>query len=301
MNSEYLFCEYEARDWTTLRYHLYNLKNWIYRGQSNYEWNLSTTIERSARLYNYDTRATLEKEKTILNKFQRRAHNYLKNLPSDESFLEWFSIIQHFGGPTRLLDFTYSFYVGAFFSVENSTSDSAIYCLNKNLINEVGKKRELERRSEIKAEFGTASYCDKVILEGRRSPLVMISEPQILNERMAAQQGVFGIPFEINQTFEYNLGNTMNNYKKELPISKRLKALKGNKKLLNENCLLLKIKIPQNLHSIIRQDLNLMNINAATLFPGLDGFARSLHLEFDIQETNDIIRLAEAVSKRLSN
>ena len=55
---------------------------------------------------------------------------------------------------------------------------------------------------------------------------------------MTAQQGVFGIPFEVNQSFEYNLGNTMNGDRKELPISKRLETLKGSRKILNENCLL---------------------------------------------------------------
>lgn len=299
MIEDYIFCEYQASDWDNLRYHLQNLENWIFRGQSNSSWNLSTSLERSVLRYNYDSRATVEKEKVILEKFQRRASNYLNNIPFENNYLEWFSIIQHFGGPTRLLDFTHSLYVSAFFSVESTENDSAIYCLNRPLIDHVGLIREDERGSDILATFGTARYCDFVIQEGKRSPLVMVSEPQFLNERISAQQGIFAIPFEVNQKFEYNLGNTMNPNSKDLPKTKVLKMLKGESNQLNQNCILLKIVLPKKLHVKIRKDLSMMNINAATLFPGLDGFARSLHLEFDKQETNDFIEFSKAISNRL--
>jgi hypothetical protein len=38
----------------------------------------------------------------------------------------------------------------------------------------------------------------------------------------------------------------------------------------------LKIIIPRRSHKDVLDDLRDMNINSATLFPGLDGFARSL-------------------------
>ncbi len=39
---------------------------------------------------------------------------------------------------------------------------------------------------------------------------------------------------------------------------------------------LIKIIVPIKLHEEIKRDLKTVNINAATLFPGLEGFARSL-------------------------
>jgi hypothetical protein len=40
---------------------------------------------------------------------------------------------------------------------------------------------------------------------------------------------------------------------------------------------LLRIILSRDLRNRVLDDLWQMNINAATLFPGLDGFARSLH------------------------
>ena len=50
-----------------------------------------------------------------------------------------------------------------------------------------------------------------------------------------------------------------------------------NADILN-NVSLVKINLPRDWHNPIMLDLDLMNINSASLFPGLDGFARSLQL-----------------------
>jgi hypothetical protein len=38
-----------------------------------------------------------------------------------------------------------------------------------------------------------------------------------------------------------------------------------------------KIILPKDIHNRAVWDLDAMNVNATSLFPGLDGFARSLH------------------------
>ena len=44
----------------------------------------------------------------------------------------------------------------------------------------------------------------------------------------------------------------------------------------------LKIELPIEIHGVVLQDLKAMNVTAATLFPGLDGFARSLANEHSL-------------------
>ena len=114
------------------------------------------------------------------------------------------------------------------------------------------------------------------------SPLVIISEPFDMNERLAAQQGLFAIPFEGHQTFEYNLSLTLHPYLKDLPNMTLLRNWSNKLDILNNECGMLKIIIDKSMCKEIKKDLHQMNINAATLFPGLDGFTRSLHTKFDL-------------------
>lgn len=295
--SKYTFCTYNAKSWVDLRESLNKLDNWVFRGHGDFSWSLSTSLERSAQRSNYDTRAIADIEKLILERFKKRANSYLVKVPHDKRLLEWFSLIQHYGGPSRLLDFSYSFYVAVFFAVENSFTDAAIYCLNKALIDNKGEETEKGRHSIINKQFGTPEYCDQAIYEGKRSPLVVITEPQIYNERLAAQQGLFAIPFEVNQTFEYNLSVTLYPFSKDLPKSTLIPDINT----IRTECALLKIIIPKSIHKEIRRDLTLMNISAATLYPGLDGFARSLHWSFDNQLTNEVIEFTDFISKKLSD
>ena len=83
---------------------MYALSGWVFRGQSDSSWKLETTLERAARLNGVDIRKIPDVESLVLKQFQRRASQYLTNAPDSENLLEWFSLIQHHGGPTRLLD-----------------------------------------------------------------------------------------------------------------------------------------------------------------------------------------------------
>lgn len=197
---------------------------------------------------------------------------------ADRALFEWFLLIQHHGGPTRLLDFTHSFYVACYFALERATGEAAVFCLNTPLLQSCATERENGRAPKIDCDINTPEYCDKAIEDGVRSPLVMISEPFAMNERLSAQQGLFAIPFEVQQSFEYNLSLTLHPFLKDLPETKKLDSIEVSK--LNDTCALFKINLSRSLHFEIKRDLAKMNISAATLFPGLDGFARSLFESF---------------------
>lgn len=111
---------------------------------------------------------------------------------------------------------------------------------------------------------------------------IMLVEPFNMHERLSRQQGLFAIPFEGQQGFEYNLSLTVNKFQKELPTSKKIGEYDCLIDLLNQECVLLKVKIPKDFHNEIRKELKLMNITSETLFPGIDGFTKSLNSEFDL-------------------
>ena len=82
--------------------------------------------------------------------------------------------------------------------------------------------------------------------------------PCRLNERLVIQQGVFLCPGDISIPFEDNLAELLSGDGSHDAFTK------------------FKINVDSTQRYEILQHLHRMNMNRATLFPGLDGFAQSL-------------------------
>jgi hypothetical protein len=91
-------------------------------------------------------------------------------------------------------------------------------------------------------------------------PLIYNVTPIGLNERIIYQQGTFVLPGDITKCFMQNL---------EPYRTSRCE----------EHLYRIVIKLDQQERNKIIEELNDMNINEAVLFPGLDGFARSLRMK----------------------
>lgn len=85
-----------------------NWGNWILRGQTDWKWTLKTTLERSAENMGIGFVELPKLKQGMIRKFKRQYAHFSSDLPSDDDYIEWLSIMQHFGAPTRLLDFSYS-------------------------------------------------------------------------------------------------------------------------------------------------------------------------------------------------
>jgi hypothetical protein len=246
-----------------------------YRGQSEYEVSLSTLIERISKLHGHKLSSLSNREFWILTQFKRRAHNLLMRPPSYDDAIEWLALIQHHGGPTRLLDFTRSPYVALFFACENATADAALWMLDVFDL--------AERHHKMKAD-DTIYHQNKSLLEQAQKYIGLETEdvgilpivPELINERMAIQQGLALMPINLKISFMKNLMNEYNWTK----ISYQPINLKEFRRILysKDHPLVLKIRLRKEWHPKILHALDRMNINAKTLFPGLDGFARSLRL-----------------------
>lgn len=260
--------------------------NWVFRGQSDECWKLSTKFEREANKYQCNPYWFKNREKYILQDFQRKTHHYVQNLPEPESHIEWLSLLQHYGGPTRLLDFTYSYYIATFFAVETSDIDSAIWAVNINqMIDHLSKITDYDltkKEGTFEDIVERNNHWAETIIEGRRNTdIVYIIEPFQQHERIAIQQGLFLFPGNIEKPFEYNLCSAFEFDFKDLS-TKNAVNIKFSEigKLDFSDISIIKVVIPSNLHSKILTELYNMNVTAATLFPGLDGFARSLSFRF---------------------
>jgi hypothetical protein len=86
----------------------------VFRGQCSVDWGLQTSLEREFERCNIAAEYYPHKERALLMEFRRRAHLYTKDLPEADDIVGWLALMQHHGAPTRLLDFSYSFYVACF-------------------------------------------------------------------------------------------------------------------------------------------------------------------------------------------
>lgn len=251
-------------------------ETWVFRGQqSNYGF--KTSLERAIINYSQKMKIAPKIELGLLRRFKRQAQHYLKHIPEPFNYMEWFALMQHYGAPTRLLDWTYSFFVAVYFAVEKAIekerddTSCQIWAINATNLEERVVKRY---KKELKKGRFVLSVDKKLPKDGnalvpgsfedcfmKERMLVTFMNPYNFNDRLAMQQGVFLCPGDITKPFEKNLTYLYNN-KNDLKKNIKKYTIKGKEEIR---------KTLKNLHA--------MNITSTTLFPGLDGFARSLKMQ----------------------
>ena len=102
-----------------------------------------------------------------------------------------------------------------------------------------------------------------------------------MNERLAVQQGLFLFPSNVGSAFEENLAGVFNSqadvFKNTAAFTYEPEKHDDIMKHILPNITVLKIIVPRYLREEILRDLWSMNVSSATLFPGIDGFTRSLN------------------------
>ena len=104
-------------------------KSWAFRGQENADWPVFSSLSRHLRDFHVDPSAWATQEERIVRVFKRKAHLYLDHVPDPEDDFQWLALMQHHGSPTRLLDFTWSPFVAAFFALEKAKSAAAVWAI----------------------------------------------------------------------------------------------------------------------------------------------------------------------------
>lgn len=239
---------------------------WVYRGHEKDEYRLATSLERAQKYFGIDGSDMPGIEEQMIRHF-RRGFPEEREDELNKDKLYCISLMQHHGAPTRLLDFTWSPYVGTFFALENSEippykfkkHTPVLWCIRRTWI-----------ESEIEKTFGKKllgnRWCDKerddesfkkMYMRPRRKKFVQLENSIRLNTRLVIQQGIFLCPGDISCSFEENLTSLEDWDKKD-------------------NVLKIYFKFSKEERESVLETLRRMNVTQASLFPGLDGYSRSI-------------------------
>lgn len=229
---------------------------YVFRGHANEGWDLKPTLLRILQ----EAGDTIEEEKALdvevraTDRFSSEARSFLtpnEYLVSRDS-VGWWSIMQHYGAPTRLLDWTASVYVAAYFAVrEEPRLDGAIWQVHVPSVHE-----------RVSQKYGSYPFPTEAheknhdFLKAGSLPHVYFVRDSFRNDRTGSQQAVFSICRNIFGDH----GDILSNLDPKNPTKESFR----------------KLIIPAHLKSEIARRLRAMNVTGSALFPGLDGVGRSI-------------------------
>lgn len=237
----------------------------VFRGLPDRSYGLLTTLDR----FNQAQGMGSNFERRLFVEFKQQARPHFRVPPQNE--WEVLVVAQHYGLPTRLLDWTYSPLVAAHFATtgaEDAQADGVIWHLDWQALHErLGfpptpftldmLQSEFEARGEGR-DLWSLFYPDPG--QATRPDFVLLLEPPALEERMTGQQAAFTLASALDHPLDVLLD--------ERGVYDVLK----------------RFVIPASVKRDIRIALDRCQVNERSLLPGMDGIARAIRREMSIPE-----------------
>jgi hypothetical protein len=266
-------------------------KSWLFRGDhpkgeyeedKSYHKSLKSELDKTFERYGVERNIRLSREKYLFRDFCRKQYLYTNYQPKSKA--EGLSLMRHHDGPTRLMDWTYSFFVALYFAINRADKFCVVWAIDEKFVRdkrdkllELEKEKIEEPPDKDKTWYNTIeeaqdidrSWYDEKALEifwdekriGRGDGYKMVYPMTsfFLNKRLTIQRGTFLCQSDVTIPWYENFIG-MIEQTDSIPLYQI--TIYWGKNLEERN------KIINNLFE--------MNINQATLFPDLDGLAMSL-------------------------
>lgn len=239
------------------------LSHWAFRGQPNSEWTLKPGLARILSKYKIQHLQGIKVETTLIREFES---NYLHfnevSIPNYKQNRElvYMSQLQHYGCPTRFLDWTESPYVAMYFAVSTDfENDSALFLFNQSILSERNNQINVRDQGYLTIQEESSHIQTVQVLANTL--------------RSRAQQGIYTIAANCDKDHYHLILNPL----KEL--------------IINDKAPLLKLVIPKELKLEFLARLRKMNIKSDQLFPDIFGFAKSLKDLIEIRCNENTLKI----------
>jgi hypothetical protein len=236
--------------------------HYVYRGHANAEWPLQSSLERIL-VNKWCPEQAAKHEEYALREFRSKFHLYDRENIRPKSKFAWLATMQHYGVPTRLVDFTESPYVALYFALEaynpHCGSDFAVFAVDYRGV----MSRSLTHVSEQDPTFKETNNSmhgrqDEVfeIVDSAGHEIAWVAEPTQFNARLDRQSGTF-----------------------LLSVNPGLRIADVLSSRLYDGVEVTKFVIPQSQYSNAFTLLRKMNITSKSLYGDLDGLARCVRMQ----------------------
>ena len=220
----------------------------IYRGQNNKYFPLLPSLYRKT--------SYAINEENIIQDFKLKAEAYFNQEMELFDNIDMIALMQHYGIPTRLLDFTESPLIALYFALEKVTSDMynvapCVYCININSFSH-------NKNGCIFSSKQVQSQDIKKIFKYTKGTCVFT--PKLKNKRLTAQKSIF-VLFNENTPLELIIN------------SEDIIKLEINRKDINK----------------IKEELNNIGITPSVVYPDFTGLAEEIKKQFKVISNNELI------------
>ena len=270
--------------------------SWLFRGRGNAQWNIKSSLERAEEesrgaMFRQQTEGESElykKENAMITKFKEliRWDHYL-----GEDKMQYLAAMQHYGIPTRMVDFTESFSVGLFFAIQGryKTYDAGntriVWAVNEKLLDDMAEpyKQFYKRKNpnmsddDFQRAFLNSFFDEKKMTVVKHGLFVTRLEGN--NPRLIAQRGVFLVPYS-PMSFMENFESAIN--------CRFFKGENVDVKLIDQKDLskvaVIKISIQDTIREGVKNWLSRRGWTCKTIFPDMEGIQKDIKQQFHYED-----------------